>query len=367
MSMISKEESERLQLPLFRIGLFDAIINGYIKLNGCNFGTLIKNPVIIKKKKINEKGKEERSSSSDTIVILGKLNFEVEDKRLLERIKSYNDDVVLKISFGAGTDNSLEIERDIYIDVVNRLYFGRYTPNVILTLGAFECSTDQVIKNMKESFENAVKKGHFMTREIPKTEYGTYLLDFQREFNDFVKTAGAPYYNDDKINVLLLERGKGQSLKDWSTVSRSLSSWLSVLFQILYTLLVFEVFGLKHNDLHVGNVFIQENITPQTYIYIVSENTYFEVPVKYLVKIYDFDLGSFTGVGSAQGKDLELNDLKLRNTKLDIGGLKTQFCYNYGVCNKANPKFDPFTVLDNVYNYIVPLLVKSNRIDEANM
>lgn len=67
-----------------------------------------------------------------------------------------------------------------------------------------------------------------------------------------------------------------------------------IIFQYYYTINTFRNLGLVHNDLHLGNIMIEELESPVTLYYLVetgNDNEYkvFELTTKYFVKIYDFD------------------------------------------------------------------------------
>jgi hypothetical protein len=65
-----------------------------------------------------------------------------------------------------------------------------------------------------------------------------------------------------------------------------------VMFQILYTLYVFEELEISHGDLHNGNVFIID-VPPTELCYVVQDTQYKFITTK-LVKIYDFDHSTIT-------------------------------------------------------------------------
>ena len=60
-----------------------------------------------------------------------------------------------------------------------------------------------------------------------------------------------------------------------------------IMFQIIYTLYVFDVLQISHGDLHNGNIFVQ-NIPPKTFSFNILGHHYQFTTTK-LVKIYDFD------------------------------------------------------------------------------
>jgi len=71
--------------------------------------------------------------------------------------------------------------------------------------------------------------------------------------------------------------------------------FLNIIFQVLYTLEAFNMINLKHNDLHLYNIFVikynKKNITPNSYYqYILADKTEVNLPnVGYSVRIFDYD------------------------------------------------------------------------------
>jgi hypothetical protein len=65
-----------------------------------------------------------------------------------------------------------------------------------------------------------------------------------------------------------------------------------VMFQILYTLYVFEELEISHGDLHNGNIFIID-VPPTELCYVVQDTQYKFITTK-IVKIYDFDHSTIT-------------------------------------------------------------------------
>jgi hypothetical protein len=63
-----------------------------------------------------------------------------------------------------------------------------------------------------------------------------------------------------------------------------------VMFQLIYTLYVFEKIQFSHGDLHIGNIFIVD--IPETEMIYIVEEVQFRFKTTKLVKIYDFDHGT---------------------------------------------------------------------------
>jgi hypothetical protein len=66
---------------------------------------------------------------------------------------------------------------------------------------------------------------------------------------------------------------------------------IEVLFQLLYTMYVFEKIEFSHNDLHFGNIFINKLDVPVNLSYKVNGKMY-KLTTSLLVKVYDFDRSS---------------------------------------------------------------------------
>ena len=64
----------------------------------------------------------------------------------------------------------------------------------------------------------------------------------------------------------------------------------AVMFQLFYTLYIFEKIEFSHGDLHTGNIFIVD--VPETTLCYVVEGQVFRFRTNKVVKIYDFDHGT---------------------------------------------------------------------------
>ena len=64
----------------------------------------------------------------------------------------------------------------------------------------------------------------------------------------------------------------------------------AILLQCMYALVYFQEIGLQHNDLHMNNIFVEEN--PSNITLKFNDKIIFNFSSKYIVKIYDFDYSS---------------------------------------------------------------------------
>lgn len=287
-------------------------------------------------------------SASDTLVVLGRLRYHVaKPMQLSAELANTAPAVVAKISFaplrpptrvksGAFYVDQLVFEADVYEKVTNPLLLGGHTPHLIAWYGTFRCSN---VRHMLEDATLDDKSDDSVARMVLACDLRTTMSRIETEME------GAGKYDFDKMQVLLLERGLGKSLAatELNKVSPELQA--SVIAQTLYTLATFGEVGLRHNDLHPGNVWLQPcGLRPSSNIYFITETQYLIVPTYgTLVKIYDFDLAT-TYPGS---QALSAMDPKQRNrTPRDF----PLYCKQYGICNHArNAKFDCYQFLSSLY------------------
>jgi hypothetical protein len=115
-----------------------------------------------------------------------------------------------------------------------------------------------------------------------------------------------------------------------------------VIFQIIYTLYVFEKIEFSHGDLHTGNIFIVD--IPETeMIYIVNGQQY-RFKTKKLVKIYDFDHGTICKTTSIK---INTDETFMINKKLNpIRNDDKLFNIQYAETNIFNKNLDIVILLN---------------------
>lgn len=249
---------------------------------------------------------KEKNSASNTAVGFASLKIGElwkEDKsqsKILKKAKEewYKDDqIVTKISYTSKDlekDNSLVVESLIYQNFILKMIEKNHTPHCMIPLFSYRCKGFDV-KKLKNK-ENAPVKA--WSKLIKGNEYD--------------KTS---------LNVLILEKGRGSALEKWMLQPHSVQSWMSVLFQIIWTLAVFGQYGLVHNDYHAGNTFLEPLDDPIFGIYFVSATRYFVVPILYFAKIFDFDRSTVDG-NLANMKKIALG-------KFGVNGLRSQSLKTY--------------------------------------
>lgn len=101
---------------------------------------------------------------------------------------------------------------------------------------------------------------------------------------------------------------------------------LNLIFQVIYTLKAMTLVGIQHQDLHLHNILVEEIKSPINLVYEVDEKTRFQIPTKYIARIFDWD--------TSYVKSLGKNNF-----------LIPKDCLKYGQCNTFNSKFDLFLFL----------------------
>ena len=119
---------------------------------------------------------------------------------------------------------------------------------------------------------------------------------------------------------------------------------LIFLFQIFYTLKVFDLIGLKHNDLHFKNILvINQKFTDSTVNkFIIDKKEYLIPNIQYSIRIFDFDLSE----------------------KFPRNNLKQEFQNIKNFKHIEYSKYYPDTKLNNIDNIIFDVLKVLYKINE---
>jgi hypothetical protein len=268
------------------------------KLDGCTLGL----PNLYITKVI------EKSSASSCIIFEG---------------IAFNEYVMVKASFKPLkplVNNSLQVESRIYEEVVPLL--SVHTPNVMPFLAKTMCTT-------------LLTKPDYMKPHI--------FEKFKAQMNDINIEKK---FNIDEIQLVITKKARGKTLDKWLESKKILQMDMDkktaflkdILFQIAYTLVIFEDFGLMHHDLHLGNVFVEKLPKPLHFSVNIGTDKTIVRDVNYFVQIYDFDQSAKVGT--------KFNHIVLNNTLLD-----TLFCKSIGQCNEFHKNVDWFTILYMI-NYL---------------
>ena len=201
------------------------------------------------------------NSASDSIMVISDLNFP-------NNIAYQN--VIFKITFESLTDrNQYQIEARVY-----QILSEYQLPFVMQLYDIYECN----------SFVEFIESG------------SSELINSIRERAIALEEQHRGYYDFNKAQIIMIERGGGSSLQDAIHAvyagSQFISDddWIAIFFQVTFCLGFFEELGIMHHDLHLGNIWLDK--TDQTVQYklrITPSARPIVFTTSYIVKIYDFD------------------------------------------------------------------------------
>ena len=230
--------------------------------------------------------------------------------------------------------DALEAERIIYRDVVNPMILQRNTPHVVAYVGDLVCDdfaaqleryldnnatethAQQLLRKAKKRWgDDAYQKNNMRAIVTERVDNAKTLQEYFEGV--FAKPVGSATSRDD--DVLLFE-----------------TVFAPILFQMFYTLAVFEEIGLQHNDLHYNNVFAQEQPQFENVLYRVGKHHY-RRSSKISLRIFDFDRSAKHAT--------PYNDKTVKN-KL----LSQTVCREFGQCDdKLRTRYDIFTFVYRMY------------------
>ena len=295
-------------------------------------GLLDKNEYLFLNKKyfdeINVISKPSNSGSDSVVVIL----------------KKSKQQFILKLTFVDSYDakplNYPDTEACMY-NIMDILVRKNITPHVFMLVGCF---------------------GENVERSIIDPSFNTWLKKYN-DYKEYVYPILTETANDDSRLMTLHELF--DYLDRWATVKSDdliCSIYYNILFQVMYTIQCFIKVGIKHNDLHTGNIFvlmrpnniIKSTITPtkkfcRKYKYRDSAGVAQSVLIPNIgfdVRIFDFDR-------SVKHK----NDFRYYPE-----GIKTVFIKNLkslGSNDVVNPHSDTYKLLCHLFhNKDVPKNIK---------
>jgi hypothetical protein len=153
------------------------------------------------------------------------------------------------------------------------------------------------------------------------------------------------------FGMICTRRSSGRSMSDWleNVISRGMSMGSIVdisiaLLQAVSGLVALESFHCAHNDMHLGNIFV--NVLPQSKTRYYSYTHYedeknqndliYSINTNMEVQLYDWDRAYVNGLGD--------------NPKLGSGDDHSYLCKEYGHCNRYIPQTDLLKLVVNIYN-----------------
>lgn len=297
-----------------RISTYELLRDGKLTLDQCdyvdNFSALKLLP---------------KTSASTSWISLGELRL----PRTVSRGRVQTG-ISIKLAFSplnSAEDNSLEVERRIYRLVTNSLVLNRHTPHVTIFYAELRCN------NFLDDLQRLVQQ----RGNVNATE----MVNNMNKSLDELRSE----YNLQHMRALITEKSQGNTLGKVIRAQNAKGArdmyhefdqlYRPVLFQVLYTLAVFNEIGLQHNDLHDDNVFVDVADEPIDDQYIVAENRCLAPNSRFMARIYDFDRGVKVPT--------EYHSCQINNTLLN------RFCERFGQCPALNTRADLFRLMYFIY------------------
>ncbi len=245
--------------------------------------------------------------------------------------------VVLKVTCGSKDSSRYKpilYETKLYQYISS--FMLMFTPNILKSYGSIRCKKLQIDK--------------FFGPKLP-AKYKKKLEEIGCSNSD---------NNSDEFLINVLEYASLGDLykviqKDWQLFKLYIKN---IMFMVLYTLRCFNKFGLRHNDLHMGNILLFNIGSEVLYKFTIDETDYY-IRTKYIPLLFDYDRAS------------KFSQPALTNTSLD----QLDFCRTYGQCNSENYVTDVVsflcemnrtTYLERILGTEITTLIKRIKKDELD-
>jgi hypothetical protein len=229
----------------------------------------------------NKFGAVHKESASNSLVFYGTFNpsapsirnsvNSIEVKDLLKPItlyfKVYPVGNVVGKKYVHDT-TGLQFEKLYYKELFKLVQYN-ITPNIVCTIATSKIS----------NFDIDFLKNASLTHEFKQE-----LTEQVKNYNISKKLPVGTTWDD--TDVIITHPGGKKLEKIFHLLSPE--DRKKVLFQIMYTMYVFEKIEFSHGDLHSGNIFVIELAEEIELCYMVGKQQ-FKFKTKYLLKIYDFD------------------------------------------------------------------------------
>ena len=271
-----------------------------------------------------------KRSSSDSIVLraefkpAGESINSIREYSNLESLPLYFKIFPTKINVSPISNDGLEFEQFAYNQLFKLVQFN-ITPNILCKVA------NSIIPHFTRDFLDSAA-----------------LSSIKADMADQVKTINRSNgYSADaswaETGVIITQSGDKtvhDELKKLTNEERR-----QVMFQLMYTLYVFEKIEFSHGDFHINNIFIIHLLEEIELCYVI-EGQIFRFRTKKLVKIYDFDQGTLC------------KDTSFRYNRTDSFQIEKRLNPNRNVYNTFNTKH----AQTNIFNKNLDLLVFTNNL-----
>ena len=272
-----------------------------------------------------------KTSSSDSIVLRAEFRptgdsiNSIREYSTLESLPLYFKIFPTKINVSKIPNHGLEFEQFAYNQLFKLVQYN-ITPNILCKVA------DSIIPHFTRDFLNSATLSTIKATiaEQIKTINGS---------NGYA--ADAPWVETGVIITQSGDKTVHAELKKLTNEERR-----QVMFQLMYTLYVFEKIEFSHGDFHINNIFIIHLLEEIELCYVIEEQI-FRFRTKKLVKIYDFDQGTLCKDTSFRYNRTDSFQIEKRlNPNRDVG---SAFNTEYAQTNIFNKNLDLLVFTNNLY------------------
>jgi hypothetical protein len=196
---------------------------------------------------------------------------------------------------------TLETEKKIYEELFKLVKYN-VTPNIICKVA--------ISNNMPYFYTSFVKKAFpYDIKHAIKLK----MKELIKSTAEFIR-ADPDMINWELSNVIITQKGD----MSFSQLLKSKLPLKAILFQLIYTLSVFDKIQFCHGDLHNGNIFVNKS---EKDLYYMVNKTLYKIPKTLFLKIYDFDHSSIFKDSMLNVNKQEIKLSLVKNTLNDFGVL----------------------------------------------
>ena len=200
---------------------------------------------------------------------------------LLKSVKKYNEDQATRQDIKDILDKCADKRKYEGLDYEKNLY-EFITKNIIL-------------KGLSNAFIPFIASGSCLVSDIYDKIAVSKKLNITQKHALLQKLKFFQFFPELKLNLIATGSFSSSKLMDLydflqdDKIKFSTSDIASIILQVLQALFVMEKFKIMHNDLHLGNIFLEMLDEPRKISIPLSDKARIEFPSKYVVKIFDWD------------------------------------------------------------------------------
>ena len=239
------------------------------------------------------------------------------------------------------TLKGLNYELDVYKGIIRPLIDYNICPNFIKYLASGKNCTYKNLLNILENnlYDSKKSKNHFTSKTIKELlnrnincieDLCKDRLSIDNDKDLMLGNITDPSINF-RYNMILNEQIPSNSVKFNSFLDKNIKKGilflLPVIFQIFTACYSMSLSKMVHNDLHAGNVFIEELKKEEVLEYNINSKKY-KIKTKYKAFVYDFDRSYAESLGDNESlTDRVCDDNSQCNTFIDNKDILKILCY----------------------------------------